>query len=145
MWERKTAKNITLKASWKKTKLCVIAWIINDLAYVSGERGGSKDALTILRALYAIVDVYLAEDVRCDETMARSVDGSQREKIRGRGYALHHCADKFNRKVLHDNNLKGGRIESGHRGVPNWAVAPASYSTVVRFRRPFLLCGDGVS
>lgn len=69
--------NITLSASWKKTESRMIALIIDNLAYVSGERGRSKDASTFLCAFCAIKDVYLAEYVWCDKMMARRVDGSQ--------------------------------------------------------------------
>jgi hypothetical protein len=75
--ENSSRKNITLSASWKKTKLRMIAWIIDNLAYVSGERRRINDAPTLLCALHAIVDMYLAEYVRCHKMMARRVDRSQ--------------------------------------------------------------------
>lgn len=54
-------KGLTLSARWKKAKLRMIAWIIDDLAYVGGERRRINDAPTLLCALYAVVDMYLAE------------------------------------------------------------------------------------
>ena len=51
----------TVSAGRKKTKLRMVAVIIDDFAYVSGERGRSKDASTILCAFHAVLDVYLAE------------------------------------------------------------------------------------
>lgn len=105
-WERKQRheKKHTLSASWKETKLRMIALIIHNLADVGGKGWRSKDASAVLCAVYAIADVYLTECMRGGEVVAGRVDGSECEEVRGGGDVLGHDADEFNGEALHDRS-----------------------------------------